>query len=362
MISIASGRKSKDDIVKSIIDYIDTNDLAPGTPLSTAKKLALKYNVSPVTINRAMCALVDKGYLYRVQGSGTFVAKRQTTEQSPLVGFFIWRHRNGDPLNQAAYNVFEDALLTELKDFGFTVDFIAKAPSNHPVFNENVGKYDALIIPAGMVTDQTTLLLEKLDIPVITIRGEGMMDYPFHQVFQDYLPGFKKALAYILSKGHKKIYVASTNCETSRVRKAALCKCLPPSGLDMEELPIKASIPDDFVMLIGREQGKHFMDNKLDGVIFALSDFLAFGIIDAMQEKGLKPGIDIKLISYDNLESRGACPYGEPVLTSITHPLLELASETAKLTKDALKNNISCKAITKIIRVPANELVTRKSF
>ena len=112
----------------------------------------------------------------------------------------------------------------------------------------------------------------------------------------------------------------------------------------------------------GREHGKYFLDNKLNGVIFALSDFLALGIIDVVKERNLELGKDVKIISYDNLESRNSFNSNDALITSITHPLMELAQETVKLADDIINDDRQDSGITKIVKVPAREFVIRKSF
>ena len=363
-MKIVNEKYSVREIAKDISVYITENELPAGTRLAPSRKLAERYNVSEITVNRAIKKLVEKGLVYRVQGNGTFVAGRKYVGSPVRVGFFVWRHNKTNPFEYAAFGIFEDTLLKELDELGFTVDFIPKLPPHDFVFNgEYLVKYDLMIIPAGMVTPQTSPLLEKMGLPLITIFGEGLLEYPFHQVFQDYRPGFQKAMNFIRSRGHRKIYIASLDEETSSTRASVAIECAARADLICEELPNNKSTQGiSSVIMKGREYCKYFWDNKLDGVIFSVSDFLSFGILDVVKEQNLELGRDIKLLSYDNLESRGVCPFDEPVLTCITHPLLEMAKETVHLVKDVYRNNTKCGEANKIIRVPARELVIRKSL
>lgn len=58
---------------KIIIKQIESGDLLPGERLYSERAMANMHGVSRMVVQRAMNALVDKGYLYRVHGSGTFV-------------------------------------------------------------------------------------------------------------------------------------------------------------------------------------------------------------------------------------------------------------------------------------------------
>ncbi|MFC7395352.1 GntR family transcriptional regulator [Scopulibacillus cellulosilyticus] len=57
-------------------DKIISGEWAEGYQLQTEKELAKLYNVSTITVKRALQELVNKGKLYRVRGKGTFVSKQ----------------------------------------------------------------------------------------------------------------------------------------------------------------------------------------------------------------------------------------------------------------------------------------------
>lgn len=58
------------------------------TPLPTERELQENYGISRDTVRRAVGHLMKKGLVYNLQGSGTFVADRQTNTKSPrLISF-----------------------------------------------------------------------------------------------------------------------------------------------------------------------------------------------------------------------------------------------------------------------------------
>jgi DNA-binding LacI/PurR family transcriptional regulator len=63
------------------------------------------------------------------------------------------------------------------------------------------------------------------------------------------------------------------------------------------------------------------------------------------------------LISFDNLEASGLCPFGEPVLTGVTFPREKIAGTAVDLLLDQLEN---ANGNLHTIRIPT-ELVIRKS-
>lgn len=60
-------------IVDHLLDSIRTSELRPGDQIPTEQALAQTFNVSRITTNRAVKELEQMGYVYRVQGKGTFV-------------------------------------------------------------------------------------------------------------------------------------------------------------------------------------------------------------------------------------------------------------------------------------------------
>lgn len=60
-----------------IRDLIEKGELKPGDSLPAEREYAEKYQISRMTVRQAFTKLVNEGYLYRMQGKGTFVAERK---------------------------------------------------------------------------------------------------------------------------------------------------------------------------------------------------------------------------------------------------------------------------------------------
>ncbi|MCU0559699.1 MAG: GntR family transcriptional regulator [Desulfobacterales bacterium] len=57
-----------------ILRNIERGSLSPGSSIPPERRLAESYSVSIGTAKKAILNLVNEGYLYRIQGKGTFVA------------------------------------------------------------------------------------------------------------------------------------------------------------------------------------------------------------------------------------------------------------------------------------------------
>lgn len=63
-------------VKQDIIKKIENSELPPNSPIMTRKELKDKYKVAVATVDRAILDLKNEGYLYGIQGKGTFVAEK----------------------------------------------------------------------------------------------------------------------------------------------------------------------------------------------------------------------------------------------------------------------------------------------
>jgi GntR family transcriptional regulator len=85
-------------IEQDIIDLIKKGELKPGDKVDSESVLKKKYNVSTITVRKAFTDLINEGYLYGVQGAGTFVAKKQMIRGLTSISF-------SDELRQQGYKI-----------------------------------------------------------------------------------------------------------------------------------------------------------------------------------------------------------------------------------------------------------------
>jgi DNA-binding LacI/PurR family transcriptional regulator len=360
---VALKKFTEKDIISEISKFVIDNDLVSGTPIAPAKKLAKRYNVCTMTINRAMDKLVKKGLIYRVRGSGTFVAERRKSSKSYNIAMFMWpgQRPDFDETNNAAYGIFSDYIIREFHSQGHDVKIFYDSLFLTELYNNGrLEEYDALIVAAGMVNEKTSSILLEYGCPVIMIQDDKVSEYPFDQIVYDYSPGFSKALEYLASKGHKKIIILGSYGETSSSRRNILSKVAARMGFEVVPFidSVANATQNSLMILLGRSLGKAYLEQSPEGAVFSLSDLISFGFVDVLKENKFELGKDIDFVSYDDLEGKGLAPFGKPIITSVEHPLLESARQTVKLLFSSLKEKES---VTTIIRVPANKFIIRET-
>lgn len=72
---------------QALLGHIRARGLQPGDRLPTEGEIAEQYGVSRQTIRQALARLVTDGYVERVQGLGSFVAKPRPSHRSLITSF-----------------------------------------------------------------------------------------------------------------------------------------------------------------------------------------------------------------------------------------------------------------------------------
>lgn len=79
-----------------ILTKIRNNEYGAGDKIPTEAALAEQFGASRMTVNKALCTLRDKGYLFSVRGKGTFVKKEVVQKRlNELTSFTEEMHRRG---------------------------------------------------------------------------------------------------------------------------------------------------------------------------------------------------------------------------------------------------------------------------
>ena len=75
------------EIEEEIKNAIKNGELKPGDKVDSESILKKKYGVSTITVRKAFNYLINDGYLYGVQGAGTFVTKKKMIRDLSSISF-----------------------------------------------------------------------------------------------------------------------------------------------------------------------------------------------------------------------------------------------------------------------------------
>ena len=345
-----------DDMRKRIIN----GELSPDTPLASSRELAARFNVSPMTADRAIRKLVSEGLLKRFKGSGTFIQKNSFSSKKQ------WRIGYCDnfsvPFQYFHQKLIDDFYiepgLKKLKNNNCTVELISYKKLLSQDFCDNeLHKLDALIISKALVDDNTLKSILTFKGPVLLYRQQHIVDLPFYQVVPDWHSSIENIFKCINPERFKKFIVLTSHSPNIVHRANVFIKRAKLEGIkdsQIEMISIKI-LPGQSPQLYGSKFGQQ-LKSASETFIFTTSDLIAFGILDAFYERRLSND-QFELVSCDNLEARGICPFGEPVLTTIEHPKEEITCCAIDFLMDVLNKKDSSIFIKKI----PTKLIIRKS-
>ena len=218
---------------------------------------------------------------------------------------------------------------------------------------------DALVLGSRLLNKALAELIITRHFPHVSIdpRSErlGVNTLCAHAV-----SGFRQALEHLLELGHRRIgYFGDKDHKYPEYTIAR-------AGLGLEASGEYDCIIDK-LELAGRqeplqtESKRHFGEWLDRGIrataMICLNDEIALGAIDAMRDRSLKPGKDISIVGYDNIELRGPNPSDDPILTTIDNPVDILGERCGELILNQLLHGQS-KIVHELIPV---KLVVRKT-
>lgn len=73
-------------MINDLVHKIENGQLKQDTKLPSESKLGDLYGVSRITVRRALAELVERGYIYKRHGSGSFIARRKMSDCNESMG------------------------------------------------------------------------------------------------------------------------------------------------------------------------------------------------------------------------------------------------------------------------------------
>ena len=210
-----------------------------------------------------------------------------------------------------------------------------------------------IVMPVGTEFEHI-LELARYNIPLVLL--DRLVDkIDLNSVVVDNYKGAFQAVQYMIKKGHTRIAIIQglrntyTNIERLRGYRDALME----ANLEIDEDLI---VGKDFRKENGYIETKFLLNNNNPPTaIFAFSDLITLGVLQALSEENLKIPNDISLISFDDIDFG---PYLVSPLTVVRQPKEMMGEMAVKL----LIEDITSKGSTakkKIILDP--KLIIRKS-
>jgi len=310
--------------------------MSPDQRIESRTDLVKKYNVTRTTVDRAISELIGEGYLYSLNGSGTYVSKHeeQIAQRSDDKQAINW----GIILPNIMYDTYPGILrgvedITNANNINSIIcnsdnDEEKQASYICKLIDSNIK--GLIIVPA--ISEKKNIipfkLLEEKNIPfVFCNRGVEGIEAP--KVISNNFYGGYIVTKHLIDSGYKNIaYVSSQMYSVTIDRYQGYTSALYEAGLELkEELVV-------FEESFGEERRGYKSTKMLlskynrPDAIFCFNDGIAKGVYDAIIESGLKIGHDIGIAGYDDTS---ICEMFPVKLTSVKFKTYETGAKAAEL-------------------------------
>ena len=307
------------------------------TDRPTIKDVAEQAGVSIATVSRA---LNDKGDVSeptreRVRKVARSVgytpdptARSLVSQKTRLVAVVVGDNAGHRDLSLIFFGKVLAAISRRLSEAGY--DPLLLQPSD--VGPEH--RFDAAILIGVDSDDPLVAEIASRDLPLVGVDvrfASGRSAY----VGSDHVEGVRLALAHLHALGHRRIahLAGATNTVAGAARLQAFREEAAELGL---ELPDELIRQGDFTSASGyRETCALLALDERPTAILAASDLMALAALQAIRDAGLKPGDDIAIAGFDDLE---AAALAYPPLTTIRQDRKELGTLAAARAVDLIED------------------------
>jgi LacI family transcriptional regulator len=321
-----------------------------GVHVSTASR-ALDSGPSRIgseTAERVRSAAAELGYQRDLLASGL---KRGMTKS---VGVVIANHDN-------PYSVGLIRGITRVLEADDFVPLVAETAESRERFERLlrhlVGRRVDAVITAAVHSDSGELLARVLgdEVPVV-LAGRGLPGGRYGSVLHDDVAGGALAAEHLLALGHRRVaqLAGPTDIDTFVRRAEGFSAAVAAGGGEEIRVPVPGSVTPTF------EEGRRVMSGLLEAPvrptgIFAPSDVMAVGALDAINAAGLRCPEDISVVGYNDVRM---ARFVSPPLTTIEMPAEEMGAEAARMALAAIDD---ADAPRRLVELPARLIVRRST-
>lgn len=358
---------SYQEIKEKLMNKINSKEYKQNSKIPSERELSEFFEVSRTTVRKAINELVNENYLSKEPGRGTFVNNNQINKiknKTNNIFFLRFMHNscaqdNKEFDSQICEDIFYPQVVAGVdyiasqKDYHCIFKYIYEDEIDQNLLNAIKNKADALI--CGELHNKSILkAVKKLELPVVLI-SPSVMNNKLDVIDIDNYTGAYDITKYLIELGHEKLAFigGSQTSNPSIKRKSGFLSALNNFNINFDE---QNSIIAGWRLEDGYNAAKSLLERNLDiTAIFAVSDLLAIGAINAINDLGLKVPDDISVTGFDDIDLAKQI---RPSLTTMRVRKSDLGKEAASLIFEKLDNRERDYAIN--TSIPC-ELKVRKS-
>jgi DNA-binding LacI/PurR family transcriptional regulator len=306
---------------------VTLSQIAAHLRVSTATvSLALRDSpaVAEETRRRVQAIAGELGYIYNRQAASL------RTARTYIVGVVVH-----DVLNPYFAEIFQ-AIETELEQHRLTIlmcnhhDDVARQRTFVSVLQQQ--NADGLIICPSVDTtadEIDRLLASGMPMTMMCREVEGVVDVPM--VRGDDFQGMLQMTGHLIEAGHRHIVMVGgrPQISSSRDRAAGYFEAMRQAGLEGVHIS-EASTQKDGLLAVDAILAR---DPRPTAAV-CFNDRVAFGVMAGLTRHGLRPGVDMAVTGYDDVDGADATT---PSLTTVRNGSADIGREAARAIHAAIE-------------------------
>ena len=328
------------------VTIVDIARIAGVSQATVSRVLNCPHMVKESTRDRVLQVMEENDYVYNALASG--IGKKNTR----TLGLIIPTIAN--PVFALSTNGLEAA--AALKKYsillGSTEYSAAQEFNLIRFFMEK--QVDGIVLTGSPMHEQSIGYLRKKNVPFV-ITWEKTEDKDVSYVTFDNAMAARKAIAYLISMGHRRIaFISGSFFASGRARRRweGYRKELEGANLCYDEQLV---IQTEFTVNAGREAVHKLLQlSEPPTAILCGNDILAYGAMVGAKDKLKKVGTELSIIGFDDLEMSVAM---DPPLTSVRIPAIQMGKMAANILIDTIEGR-NTKVVQNLLET---DLIVRQS-
>jgi LacI family transcriptional regulator len=301
------------------ITIIDVAEEAGVSYATVSRVLNNDPHVKPETRERVAHSIMRLGYTVNQQ------ARNLAVGRSHIVGLLVPDLGTGY-IGEIIRGI-DEALAVAQYDMMLYTTHRRKTKESAYVTSLTQGMTDGLLLVLPRDPQEYLISLRERHFPYVLIDHQGIGDVESAAGATNWQGGYD-ATQYLIELGHRRIgFITGTlDLGCSRDRLAGY-----QAALSAYHIPIDPPLiqEGDFNQPTGYQVAQVLLDlPEPPTAIFASNDAMAFGVMEAVRDRGLRIPEDISIIGFDNIPQ---AEHVSPQLTTIEQPLADMGREAARM-------------------------------
>ena len=323
---------------------------------TSLKTIAEKVGVTPSTVSRVLrndptCYInkerkekifyICKRYNYKPNNAARSLVLGKNFSVAFASGHFSDLELTG-PFLMASL----DAIAETLKKSGYSCPMVTVLCSED-IENlcRETNHYDAVIIGRNILKSDCIEYVRKSEMPVVILDDDSSHLRDITRIGRNKQAGADAGIDYLISMGHRKIAIFGYGPHLGIFKAACGKKGIDISESDIYECPWCNTYEES---MTGYVYADSILKNlKKYTAVCCATDIIALGFYKRLENAGIRPGRDISLLGFDNIEDYMSIPEEAKKLTSVHNSHREMGRICAETALNLIEGKIKTgKSIT----------------